>query len=75
MMIPSTKIAQMVQLCWTKWPQELKIENSLKDISSWTIGAKSKKFHTNEMPSFKFAQLIDKQEKLKDKQGNEVVCI
>ena len=27
---PSTKIAKMVPLCWTKWPSELKIEKPFK---------------------------------------------
>ena len=31
--MPSTKIDQNVQLSWTTWPPELKIEISLNDIS------------------------------------------
>ena len=33
LIMPSTKIAQTVQLGWTKWPPELKIEISWNDIS------------------------------------------
>ena len=33
LMMPSTKIAQTVQLGWTKWAPELKIAISLNDIS------------------------------------------
>ena len=32
-MIPSTKIDQNIQLSWTTWPPELKIEISLPDTS------------------------------------------
>ena len=32
----STKIAQTVRLCWTRWPPELKIEKPLNDFFSWT---------------------------------------
>ena len=30
---PSTKIAKMVLLCWTKWPPKLKVEKPLISIS------------------------------------------
>ena len=30
---PSTKIVKIKPLRWKKWPQELKIENPLNDIS------------------------------------------
>ena len=35
---PSTKIAQIVPLCGTRWPPELKIEKPLNDFFSWTRG-------------------------------------
>ena len=30
---PSTKIAKMIPLCWTKWPSKLKIEKPFKTTS------------------------------------------
>ena len=36
--MPSTKIAQMVPLCWTKGPPELQIRTIFKNIYSWTTG-------------------------------------
>ena len=39
---PFTKIAQLVPLRKTKWPQELKIEKTLNDISSQANGPISK---------------------------------
>ena len=38
----STKIAQIVLLCLTKWSPELKIEKPLNDISSWASNPISK---------------------------------
>ena len=31
---PSTEIAKMVPLCWTKWPPELKIEKTNKHLTT-----------------------------------------
>ena len=44
---PSTKIAQTVLLCWTRWPPELKIEKPLNDFFSWTRRWILKSLHRN----------------------------
>ena len=41
---PSTKIAKMVPLRWTKWPSKLKIEKPFNDISSQANGPISNNF-------------------------------
>ena len=53
---PFTKMAKMVPLSWTKWPQEQNIEKSLNDISSLAIGPISKWFHA--CPFTKIAKMF-----------------
>ena len=48
--MPSTKIAQMVPLHWTKWLSELKIDKSLNDIS-WNTSPNLKQFHIDVSPN------------------------
>ena len=45
---PSTKIAQIVPLRWTRWPPGLKIEKPLNNISSVTAWLILTKLHRND---------------------------